>query len=168
MNASTFIKVALIDQMQQIADLGLWFHLAKLLPSGVEVLARVTYCGEHWWKEAYHVGPGGALFMAVQKFYQNTLPEYRHFPNSKEFYSKMVVNSSVMFIWLTNEDSEAERHLQIIERDAHVVTSHYPPPQIFIHVPQWFADFKAACKIVLDGIEKGEFQDVEIFPTLEK
>lgn len=43
MKASVFIKVALIDQMQQIADFGLWYHLAKLIPPGVEVLARVVY-----------------------------------------------------------------------------------------------------------------------------
>lgn len=43
MKASEFIKVALLDQMQQIADLGLWFHLAKLLPSGVELIGIVAY-----------------------------------------------------------------------------------------------------------------------------
>ncbi len=169
MNASTFIKVALLDQMQQIADLGLWYHVAKLLPSGFEVLARVTYCGEQWWKDEWRVGEEFALSLAVQKFYRNTLPEYHHYPTSKDFYSAgPIANSTKMFVWLTSEDGDADKHLELIARDESVVSSHYPPPQVFIHVPQWFDDFKAACKIVLDEIESGELQDIQIFSTKDE
>ena len=149
MKASVFIKVALIDQMQQIADLGLWYHLAKLLPSGFDVLARV--CNE-----------------STQDFYHNHLPKYHHFPTSKDFFSELVgANSDKMFIWLMSEEKSAERHLQIIERDK-AVTSHYPPTQMFIHVPQWFDDFKVACQTVLAKVEAGELDDIEIFPELNE
>jgi hypothetical protein len=41
MKRSQFIQVALIDQMQQIADLGLWYHLATLLSKGVGTLSEI-------------------------------------------------------------------------------------------------------------------------------
>lgn len=42
MKASQFIQVAMIDQMQQIADLGLWYHLVTLLGKGANTLLHVV------------------------------------------------------------------------------------------------------------------------------
>lgn len=115
----------------------------------VEILARVKYCKTHWW-QAWGT-PDGLIHYAVQKFYVSTLPEYHHYPVKKEFYSEM--SDEQIFVWLTSEDADAEKHLQIIEKES-------SPMQIYIHVPQWFSDFKAACKMVLDEIESGNIEDI--------
>ena len=149
MKASVFIKVALIDQMQQIADLGLWYNLAKLIPSGVELLARVAYLSND----------DGIVFLpfriedVVKRFYTEYLPQYPVFPDSKGFFSR---NPQ---IWLTSADFDKEKHLQAIQYGIRV--THY------IHVPQWFDDFKTACGAVLDKIESGELEYIEVFKTLE-
>lgn len=145
MKASVFIKTALIDQMQQIADLGLWFHLAKLIPSGVEVLARVTYAGPPFMY-------GGNVFLpekienVVARFYADHAPEYSFkYTTSKEFFS---INPTT---FLTSDEQDAEQHLQVIGTGESV-----------IYVPQWFEDFKCWCGLVLGKIEAGELEDIEV------
>lgn len=148
MKASVFIKTALIDQMQQIADLGLWFHLAKLIPSGVEVLARVWYLNDD----------DGMVFLPdriedfVKRFYKEVIPgEYSIFPQDSAFFSRYPR------IYLTSAPEYAEKHRQSFG----VVKTH-------IHVPQWFDDFKSACQIVLDEIAAGNLEDIEVLKMLEE
>jgi len=162
MNASTFIKVALLEQMQQIADLGLWFHLAKLLPSGVEVLARVSFFSRiNWNPGLYQIMP---IPESVRLFYAETMPEYHHYPTSKDFYSQFDIFVETPFVWLLSDDDDRGLHLTVIEPSAEVVSTLPQRRQVYIHVPQWFADFKASCKSVLDKIESGELKDIEVFP----
>lgn len=144
MKATTFIKTALIDQMQQIAGLGLWFHLAKLIPSGVEVLARVT---QQHLLSADGVFPWpDSLSTAVARFYSDYAPDYAgKYTTSKEFFS---INPKVV---LVSDQQGAEHHL------GHTITG-----EGVIYVPQWFEDFKGWCEIVLAKIEAGELEDIEV------
>lgn len=150
MNASTFIKVALLDQMQQIADLGLWFHLSRLLPSGVEVLGRVRFAGPPFMYD-------GCIFLpetierVIEKTYHALFPNYQFYPSEKDFFN---IHPQ---LFLTSNESEASLHLTTDEKGMK-----------FIHVPTWFADFKAACRIVLDDIEGGAIQDIEVLKTIDE
>lgn len=145
MKASQFIEVALIDQMQQIADLGLWYHIAKLIPSGMELLARVVYMGPD---DGMVFGPL-RLEDIVDKFYKEYLPQYPIMPKSKKFFS---IYSQ---IWLTSDERHKGLNLQeAVESGA--LTKYY------LHVPQWFEDFKTACQTVLGKIASGELQDIEV------
>lgn len=147
MKASEFIKVALIDQMQQIADLGLWFHVSRMLPAGVELLARVNYLGED---DGMAFGPF-RMEDWVKKFYAEVFPgKYSAYPDSASFFSKYPK------IWLTSKSEEQEAHLTTTETG-----------KTFVHVPAWFEDFKSACRIVLYKIEAGELEDIEVLKTLE-
>lgn len=145
MKASTFIKVALVDQMQQIADLGLWFHVAKLIPAGVEALGVVVYGMGDDFEEEY-------LGRLARSIYGDFFPlEYvsNGYPTGKGFFSTQPK------IWLCHEDE----------------TSHFKKDEegrVFIHVPTWFADFKNACNQVLKEIENGKIEDVEVLKTLEQ
>jgi hypothetical protein len=150
MKASIFIKVALIDQMQQIADLGLWFHLAKLIPSGVEVLAMVSQQkslsedGEFAWPDS--------ISSAVSRFYSEFAPEYSgKYSASKEFFS---VNPKA---WLVSDQQGADHHLK-----------NTPTGEGVIYVPQWFEDFKGWCTLVLNRIESGELKDIEVLKMGEE
>ncbi len=144
MKASTFIKTALIDQMQQIADLGLWFHLAKLMPSGIEVLARVRYAGPPYMYEGNVFLPE-TIERVVGEFYKEFFQGYPQNAVSKEFFS---VNPKV---WLVSDQQGAENHLGKTTTGEGV-----------IYVPQWFEDFKIACEKVLTMIEAGELEDIEV------
>lgn len=145
MKATTFIRTALIDQMQQIAGLGLWFHLAKLIPSGVEVLARVRYAGPPFMY-------GGNVFLPetieriVGEFYKEFAPDYAgKYTTSKEFFS---INPKV---FLVSDQQGAEYHLKNV-----------PTGEGVIYVPQWFEDFKGWCETILSKIEAGELEDIEV------
>lgn len=151
MKASDFIKVALIDQMQQIADLGLWFHLSRLIPPGVELLGIVVYGmdGGDYSDQDY-------LNRLARAIYGDFFPEvYNFYPTNKTFYSP----SPDLF--LTSDDGELNNH------------EFTPRPRIdengnkIIYVPQWFEDFKYACKAVLIEIQNGKIEDVEVLKTLE-
>lgn len=151
MKASVFIKTALIDQMQQIADLGLWFHLAKLIPSGVELLARVRYAGPPHMYE-------GNIFLpltiekVVEGFYREYAPEYvGKYSHSKEFFS---VNPTC---YLVSDQQGAENHLNYSQDGKFVV-----------YVPQWFEDFKSWCEIILEKIEAGEIENIEVLKVVEE
>lgn len=149
MKASTFIKVALIEQMQQIADLGLWFHLSRLIPSGVELLARVKYEGAPYNYDGMVFLPE-TIERMVSVFYGENFPKgYVKFPTQKEFFSIYPQ------IWLTSDVSHAKMHLT-------------ENKGFFIHVPTWFADFKAACEIVLSEIENGTIKDIEVLKMLDE
>lgn len=145
MKASIFIKTSLVDQMQQIADLGLWFHLAKLIPSGVEVLARVRYAGPPFMYDGNVFLPE-TIERVVGEFYKEFAPRYNGlYPTSKDFFS---VRPNC---FLTSDPSDAEKH---ISRDENGM--------VFIHVPQWFYDFKSWCEIILEKIEAGNLEDIEV------
>lgn len=150
MKASTFIKVALIDQMQQIADLGLWFHVSRLIPPGVELLARVFYAGPPFNYDGNVFLPE-TIERMVKVFYEQNFPDgYEKYPDSSGFFNIYPK------IWLTSDAEDAGRHNTSDIRG-----------NVFIHVPQWFEDFKAACQTVLDKIESGELEDIEVLKTLE-
>lgn len=135
MKATTFIKTALIHQMQQIADLGLWYHISKLLPSGVEVLARVR-----------HNDPLDNIERVVDAFYKEYAPEYAgNYPTSKEFFAP---NPNT---WLVSDQQGADNHLCKAVDGKPV-----------IYVPQWFYDFKGWCEVVVSKIEAGELEDIEV------
>ena len=164
MKASVFIKVALVDQMQQIADLGLWFHLSRLIPPGVEVLARVWYKNEDY----------GVVFLPdriedlVGEFYKEVMPGgYCVYPDGQSFFNVFPK------VWLTHLPEMAEFHLKEIPYSVpkpvnELAGAPYCSPKYFyVHIPQWFADFKSACKIVLDKIEAGELQDIEVLKIKE-
>lgn len=55
---------------------------------------------------------------------------------------------------ITNDIDTADNHLTITE-------SGKPT----IYVPQWFEDFKTWSNIVLEKIERGELEDIEVFKT---
>lgn len=149
MKASTFIKVALIDQMQQIADLGLWFHLSRLLPSGVELLGAVAYGMDI---EETQANDSEYFSRLAKHIYGDFFPiAYPFYPNKKEFFSV----SPTLF--LTSNESEAYLHLTEDEKGFK-----------YVHVPAWFQDFKAACQFVLKEIEAGKIEDIEVLKTLEK
>ena len=151
MKASVFIQTALIDQMQQIADLGLWFHLAKLIPSGVEVLARVNYAAE-WDALSGAFSPTSSL---VPKLYSELFPgSYKKYPTSKDFYSDTC-------IWMAYGESERHKYLIL------PITDPQDSSEAFIFVHQWFEDFKAACRQVLEKIESGKLQDIEVLAQKE-
>lgn len=151
MKASVFIKIALLEQMQQIADLGLWFHLSRLIPSGVELLGRVRFEGAPFMYEGNVFLPG-TIERVVKKVYFSLFPpEYKFYPEGKDFFSVYPQ------VFLTSHEDEAHRHLTVDENGVK-----------YVHVPQWFSDFKAACKIVLDEIERGAIKDIEVLRTLEK
>lgn len=161
MKASVFIKTALIDQMQQIADLGLWFHLAKLIPSGVDVLARVWYNGKSAFMQDGLIFLPESIERFIARFYSDVFPgNYHQFPTSTNFFS--VAGG----VWLTSEPEYAEKHLQFVP--CRVVTSVPLPQEIYIHVPQWFDDFKTACRMVLDEIAAGNLEDIEVLKMLEE
>lgn len=150
MNASTFIKVALIDQMQQIADLGLWFHLSRLMPAGVDVLGRVYFAGAPFMYD-------GNIFLPLreedvwEKTYKTLFPKgYEFYPTRQRFFS-IYPN-----MFLTSAENEAHLHLTKDEKGV-----------MFIHVPTWFSDFKAACTMVLAEIECGTIEDIEVLKMLE-
>mgnify|MGYP005609492749 CR=1 FL=1 len=151
MKATTFIKIALIDQMQQIADLGLWYHLAKLLPSGVEVLARVRYAGPPYMYDGNVFLPE-KIENVVGEFYKEFAPEYagKH-PTSKEFFS---INPNA---WLVSDQQGAENHLGTTVDGKPV-----------IYVPQWFEDFKGWCGVVISKIEAGDLEDIEVLKMGEE
>lgn len=149
MNASTFIKVALLEQMQQIADLGLWYHLSRLIPPGVELLGRVNFAGAPFMYDGNIFLPE-TIERVVEKTYRDLFPaDYKFYPTGKEFFN---IYPQIL---LTSHESEAHLHLTTDEAGMK-----------FVHVPQWFADFKAACKIVLDETESGELEDIEVLKTL--
>lgn len=151
MKASVFIKTAMIDQMQQIADLGLWFHLSRLLPSGVELLARVRYAGAPYNYDGNVFLPE-TLERMVKLFYKEFFPEkYTFSPTQKEFFNIYPQ------LFLTSNESEAHLHLTQDEKEIK-----------YIHVPAWFADFKIACQIVLGEIKAGRIEDIEVLKTLDK
>jgi len=174
MKASIFIKTALIDQMQIIADAGLWFHLAKLIPSGVEVLARVRYASKHVYGEVESNNSAGyvgiysngvieyPLYVSdyVNKLYEELFPiKYRELGAasvSKEFFSVKPL------VWLTSSDGGEKTHLQVIGEPEPMRAQSF-----YIHVPIWFEDFKTACKAVLAKIESGEVSDIDVFKTIE-
>ena len=164
MKASVFIQTALIDQMQQIADLGLWFHLAKLIPSGVDMLTRVTERNENGgrtWGEHNPMGLALTDPVPVWEFYKKFFPPGYH--------ERSVYSSGSNFFavspngrWLTSAPEDAGKHLQPIgEKEEWRVQSCY------VHVPQWFEDFKTACRQVLAKIESGELQDIEVLAQKE-
>lgn len=164
MKASTFIKVALIDQMQQIADLGLWFHLAKLIPSGAELLARVTERNENGgrlWYEGNAEGLSIPDNVPTWDFYK------KYFPAG--YYERDIYMAGSSFfsvvpkLWLTSDPSDADKHLQPIGEK-----KKWRVQPCFIHVPQWFEDFKNACGIVLLEIEGGKIEDIEVLKMLEQ
>jgi len=151
MKASVFIKTALIDQMQQIADLGLWFHLAKLIPPSVELLARVANPEKRFVDD-------GLIFLPtriediVNDFYKAYFPaQYATdgYPTGTGFFTMHPK------IWLC--DADENQHFQKDEIG-----------RVFIHVPTWFADFKAACQTVLNEIEIGKIKDIEVLKMVEK
>ena len=152
MKASIFIKVALIDQMQQIADLGLWFHLAKLIPSGVELLERVWCAGVSFNYDG-HIFLPETIERMVSQFYA------QHFPDG---YEKGYPTGTGFFniypkIWLTSEPSGADKHLQPVGEKKEWQAQPY-----CIHVPQWFEDFKNAAGNILAEIESGKLEDIEV------
>lgn len=162
MKASIFIKTALIDQMQQIADLGLWYHISKLLPSGVEVLARVRYAGKDVFLDAvnmpFSVPSSGVIdnqeksLQLVRKFYKEFAQEYAgKYPTSMEFFS---INPNA---WLVSDQQGAENHLGTTVDGKPV-----------IYVPQWFEDFKGWCGVVISKIEAGELEDIEVLKMGEE
>ena len=158
MNASTFIKVALIDQMQQIADLGLWYHVAKLIPSGVELLARVVERNENdgfTWGERNHENLAISDYVPIGTFCEKYFPP--------DYYKHSACHGAVSFFsvsgrrWLTSDPDHAEKHLT---EDADGFR--------FIHVPTWFADFKAACETVLKEIDSGKIKDIEVLKMVKQ
>jgi hypothetical protein len=151
MKASTFIKTALIDQIQQIADLGLWYHISKLLPSGVEVLARVRYAGPPYMYDGNVFLPE-KIENVVGEFYKEFAPEYAgKYSTSKEFFS---TNPNA---WLVSDQQGAENHLGTTVDGKPV-----------IYVPQWFEDFKGWCGVVISKIEAGELDDIEVLKMGEE
>lgn len=151
MKASTFINVALLEQMQQIADLGLWFHLSRLIPSGVELLGRVNFAGAPFMYDGNIFLPE-TIDRVVEKTYNDLFPpDYKFYPNGKGFFNIYPQ------IFLTSNENEAHRHLTVDEIGIK-----------YVHVPQWFADFKIACKIVLEEIESGDVEDIEVLKTVEE
>lgn len=166
MKASTFIKVALLDQMQQIADLGLWFHVAKLLPSGVEVLARVAERNENsgfLWSEKNpeNLAIPDYIVSITAEFYGKFFPpEYR---DRAIQHGGAGMFSAIPRIWLVSDTEGAEKHLRLIGEKEHMVQQ-----PCYLHVPTWFADFKKACQIVLDEIESGKIQDIEVLKTIDE
>ena len=150
MKASVFIKVALIDQMQQIADLGLWFHVAKLIPPGVELLARVFYAGPPFNCDGNVFLPE-TIERMVKVFYDQNFPDgYDKYPEGSDFFSIYPQ------IWLTSDAKDAGKHNTSDIRG-----------NVLIHVPQWFDDFKNACGIVLYEIEKGRIHDIDVLRQIE-
>lgn len=150
MKASIFIKTALVDQMQVIADAGLWFHLAKLIPSGVEVLARAWVAG-NWPNYDGHIFLPDTVSTVTKRFYAEFLPEYvGKYPETASFYSSPNVTRA-----LCDGDEYRDRHLQEVDG----VT--------IIHVPLWFADFKTVCAIILAKIESGELGDIDVFQSVK-
>lgn len=149
MKASTFIKTALITQMQQIADLGLWFHLAKLIPSGVEVLARVRLpidTSKGYGTGDRYILPSAVPGFIVDDFYAEYAPEYSgKYSISKEFFS---LNQKT---WLVSDQQGAEYHLK-----------NAPTGESVIYVPQWWEDFKGWCDVILSKIESGDLEDIEV------
>lgn len=148
MKASQFIKVALMDQMQQIANLELWFHVAKLLPAGIETLARVRYSG-------YPNIENGSVFLplkiedVVTRFYDEFAPEYSgKYPISHSFFSGRVT------CFLTSSPEDAEKHLTLTKNEKPIV-----------YVPKWLDDFKQWCNAVLGMIEREEIEDIEVFKS---
>lgn len=150
MNASTFIKVALLDQMQQIADLGLWYHLSRLIPSGVEVLGRVRMAGPPFMYEGNVFLPETIECVVEKTYYALFPPGYNFWPTQKEFFNIYPQ------IFLTSSDEEAGNHLKIDENGIK-----------YVHVPTWFADFKKAATVILDEIESGAIEDIEVLKTIE-
>ena len=150
MKASIFIRAALIDQMQQIADLSLWYHVSRLLPSGVEVLARVSQQGVL--SKSMDFAWPDSLSSAVARFYEEFAPEYAgKYPTSKEFFS---VKPNA---WLVSDQRGADNHLGTTVDGKPV-----------IYVPQWFEDFKAWCEVVISKIEVGELEDIEVLKMGEE
>jgi len=151
MKASEFIKCALIDQMQQIADLGLWFHLSRLIPSGVEVLARVANPGNGMVDEG-HIFLPTRIEDIVADTYKAYFPgkyALEGYPTETGFFS---IHPKV---WLCDADEDMHFEKDEIGR-------------ISIHVPTWFSDFKNAAYSVIYDINTGKLKDIEVLKTLEK
>jgi len=151
MKSSVFIKVALIDQMQQIADLGLWFHLSRLIPSGVEVLARVANPGNRMVDE-------GEIFLPtrIEDIVADTYKAYfpgkyalEGYPTETGFFS---IRPMVFLC-----DADKDMHFEKDETG-----------RVFIHVPTWFSNFTNACYLVLIDIEAGKIKDIEVLKTIDE
>lgn len=151
MKASEFIKVALIDQMQQIADFGLWFHLSRLIPPGVELLARVANPGRRMVDEGFIYLPDRIEDMVADTYKAYFPGKYalEGYPTETGFFS---IHPK---IWLCHDDES--QHFQKDEIG-----------RVFIHVPAWFSNFKNACYLILDEIESGKIKDIEVLKTLDK
>lgn len=140
MKASIFIKAALIDQMQIIADAGLWFHLAKLIPPGVEVLAKAKY-GQKKIENIPHL---------IDRFYRDVAPEYLFkVPTGSKFICDKAEKA------LCDGEEYLDFHLKEIDGVA------------FVHVPTWFNDFKGWCENVLVVINENDLLDIDVFPDVK-
>jgi len=165
MKASEFIKVALIDQMQQIADLGLWFHLAKLIPQGVELLARVKYLND---SDGYLLTEHNPESTSITDHFQTSDFYEEYFPKgyyeigvhfaSNNFFSGMKTRH-----WLTSMPEDAISHLQPYGEKVQWGAQPY-----YLHVPQWFEDFKTAAKDIYVMIMMGQLKDIEVLKTIDE
>lgn len=140
MKASVFIKVALMDQMRQIADLGLWFHVYHLLGKGVKTLGDVAVLRD----------PDKAEYI------RSVLLDgkYAWLPSAE---SGSFVSGPTPQVWLYSEPEDAEKNATFDEQGIYG-----------IHVPTLFSDFLFAAQKVLDMIESGEITDIDALPPKEK
>jgi hypothetical protein len=122
-----------------------------MIPSGVELLGIVVYGIDDDYSDQDY------LNRLARAIYGDFFPAlYDFYPTNKMFYSP----SPDVFI--TSDESELKKH------------KFFPRPRIdedgnkIIYVPQWFEDFKYACKAVLNEIENGKIEDIEVLKTLYK
>lgn len=141
MKASQFIQVAMIDQMQQIADLGLWWHLSKMIGMGINSLS--------------------VLFVVLINNNENN-DSYDYFMPG---YNKELLNILTgSTIYIHGSFGGAQPEIVFSHRRKKHCThgarcERMPGKPFFIHVPTLLHDYIDCCKYVIQKIEKGEIPD---------
>lgn len=125
--------------MQQIADLGLWYHMATLISKGINTLSRIA---------VPELEPDA--FSLVQtsversKWVKSAFPQYEKLP---QVGSSWKSGDSPEF-WYLSDPQDASKNATTSNDGGY-----------FIHIPTWFEHYKAACQTVLDKINSGEIED---------
>jgi hypothetical protein len=142
MKASVFIKVALIDQMQQIADLGLWFHLTTLMARGINTLVEI----ERKPRIVAMINMDLADWRPAAK--RKMFPQYEVLPTTADHWQTVKNLESGPHTLYYSDPSEAHKNATW-EREG----------VYNIHMPTLFEDFKEAARKVVTALESGEIPD---------
>lgn len=141
MKASVFIKVALIDQMQLIADLGLWYHMATLISKGVNTLSRIA---------VPELEPDALSLVQTSfersEWVKRAFPQYEKLPQVGAAWQ----SGDKPEFWYLSDPQDADKNTTTASDGGY-----------FIHIPTWFEQYKQVCQTVLDKITSGEIEDAD-------